>query len=88
MNSLRSASRTAVSRFAVNTVASAVLAVQTKGVGFVDLTGEVAAFLEEADAGEGIGQRFVGDGILHARIIRRSSAGADFYQEGFWYCVT
>jgi secondary thiamine-phosphate synthase enzyme len=49
----RSLSRSAPSSAPVNTVASAVLTVETAGRGFVDLTHEVAGFLRQANAKAG-----------------------------------
>jgi len=40
-------------------IASSLLSVETKGVGFVDLTSEMSAFLRECGAGEGVLTLFV-----------------------------
>jgi secondary thiamine-phosphate synthase enzyme len=53
MPSARSITRSAPIVVTADTVASAVLAVQTAGAGFVDLTREVAKFLTEIDARDG-----------------------------------
>ncbi len=39
---------------AVETIASATLTVETRGTGFTDITREVASFLREAGAGDGV----------------------------------
>ncbi|MGJ5035978.1 secondary thiamine-phosphate synthase enzyme YjbQ [Bradyrhizobium sp. HKCCYLRH3059] len=54
-----SMSRTAPSAVAVNTVVTAALTVQTSGRGFTDLTREVAAFLREVRAKEGVVTAFI-----------------------------
>jgi secondary thiamine-phosphate synthase enzyme len=46
-------SRTAPSTVAANSIVTSQLAVPTRGIGFVDITSEVAAFLAEAGAREG-----------------------------------
>jgi secondary thiamine-phosphate synthase enzyme len=53
MPSARSITRSAPAVVTADTVASAVLALQTAGAGFVDLTREVAKFLTEIDARDG-----------------------------------
>jgi secondary thiamine-phosphate synthase enzyme len=52
-------SRTAPSIVGATTVATSLLTVQTSGRGFVDLTGEVAKFVGEARAKEGVVMLFV-----------------------------
>ena len=52
-------SRTAPSTVQANTIVSSRLTVQTSGAGFVDLTAEVAKFVEEACAREGAVTLFV-----------------------------
>jgi len=54
-----SASRTAASVVAVNTVVTSTLTVQTPGRGFTDLTQEVEAFLREVSAREGAVSAFI-----------------------------
>jgi len=44
---------------AVDTVVSATLAVETRGAGFIDLTAEVARFVEQSDATDGLVTLFV-----------------------------
>jgi secondary thiamine-phosphate synthase enzyme len=46
-------SRTALSTVTADTMVSSVLTVQTPGAGFVDLTREIVAFVDEASANEG-----------------------------------
>ncbi|WP_316185512.1 MULTISPECIES: secondary thiamine-phosphate synthase enzyme YjbQ [unclassified Bradyrhizobium] len=57
--SARSASRTALSVVAIDTVATSILTAQTSGRGFTDLTREVEAFLREVSAREGAVTLFV-----------------------------
>lgn len=57
--SARSASRTAPSVVAIDTVATSILTAQTSGRGFTDLTREVEAFLREVSAREGAVTLFV-----------------------------
>jgi secondary thiamine-phosphate synthase enzyme len=52
-------SRSAPSTINVNAIVSSLLAVQTSGRGFVDLTGEVARFVGEARAKEGAVTLFI-----------------------------
>ena len=52
-------SRTAPSTVTANTIVSSVLTVQTQGVGFVDLTREVARFVDDAQAKEGAVTLFI-----------------------------
>jgi secondary thiamine-phosphate synthase enzyme len=52
-------SRTAPSVVAATSIASSLLTVQTSGVGFTDLTGDVAKFLREAAAREGMVTLFI-----------------------------
>jgi secondary thiamine-phosphate synthase enzyme len=59
MTSPRSWSRTPHSRVSADTIASSMLAVETSGRGFVDLTREVAGFLADAGAIEGIVTAFI-----------------------------
>jgi secondary thiamine-phosphate synthase enzyme len=51
--------RTAPSTVAANTIVSSVLTVETQGVGFVDLTREVACFVDDARAKEGAVTLFI-----------------------------
>lgn len=53
MNSSRTLSRAPLAHATATTVASSVLAVQTGGAGFSDITREVAAFVKEARAKDG-----------------------------------
>jgi secondary thiamine-phosphate synthase enzyme len=53
MTSTRSFSRSAPSTVSAATIVSSLLAVHTPGVGFTDLTSEVAKFLRESRAAEG-----------------------------------
>jgi len=59
MTASRSLSRTPVSVVGVTTVASSLLSVATSGRGFVDLTSEIAKFLVEAGAIEGMVTLFI-----------------------------
>lgn len=59
MTSYKLASRTAPSIVSASTIVSSVLTVQTTGAGFVDLTGEVAKFVNDAAASEGAVTLFV-----------------------------
>ena len=52
-------SRTAPSAVTADTLVTSVLTVQTSGTGFVDLTAEVAKFVEEAAAREGAVTLFI-----------------------------
>jgi secondary thiamine-phosphate synthase enzyme len=52
-------SRTAPSVVSASTLVSSVLTVQTKGVGFVDLTGDVKKFVSDAQAREGAVTLFI-----------------------------
>ncbi|MET0719507.1 MAG: YjbQ family protein, partial [Tardiphaga sp.] len=54
-----SKSRTAPSAVAANTITSSLLTVQTSGVGFTDLTAEVAKFVADARAREGAVTLFI-----------------------------
>jgi secondary thiamine-phosphate synthase enzyme len=51
--------RTALSAVAINAIVTSQLAVQTRRAGFVDITAEVAAFLDEAGAREGAVSLFI-----------------------------
>ena len=53
MTSHKTISRTAPSTVVANSIATSQLTVPTHGIGFVDITAEVAAFLAEAGAREG-----------------------------------
>jgi secondary thiamine-phosphate synthase enzyme len=53
MTSSKSISRNALSAVSASSVVSSLLTVQTLGRGFVDLTAEVAEFVQEANAVEG-----------------------------------
>jgi secondary thiamine-phosphate synthase enzyme len=55
----RSISRSAPSVVRADSIASAILSVQTPGPGFIDLTGDAAKFLADADAREGALTAFV-----------------------------
>ncbi len=59
MTSLKSISRTAPAAFTADTIATSILTVQTSGAGFVDLTAEVAKFVQEACAKEGAVTLFI-----------------------------
>ena len=52
-------SRSTPSIVSANTIVSSLLAVQTRGTGFIDITGEVAKFLREAGAREGAVTLFI-----------------------------
>jgi secondary thiamine-phosphate synthase enzyme len=58
-SSSKSLSRTAPSTVHANTVVSSLLTVQTSGPGFVDLTKDIAKFVEDAGAKEGAVTLFV-----------------------------
>ena len=53
MTSHKTISRTAPSSVVANSIVTSQLTVPTRGIGFVDITAEVAAFLAEAGAREG-----------------------------------
>jgi secondary thiamine-phosphate synthase enzyme len=55
----KSLSRTALSTVTADTIVSSVLTVQTPGAGFVDLTREVAKFVDDASATEGAVTLFI-----------------------------
>jgi secondary thiamine-phosphate synthase enzyme len=57
--SVRTVSRSAPSAVAATIVVTSVLTVRTSGRGFVDLTGEIEAFLRQVDAGEGMVTAFI-----------------------------
>ncbi|WP_024516733.1 secondary thiamine-phosphate synthase enzyme YjbQ [Bradyrhizobium sp. Tv2a-2] len=59
MTSPRSVSRTPPSAVTADTIVTSQLEVQTAGVGFFDITSEVAAFLREAHAREGAVTAFI-----------------------------
>jgi len=59
MTSPKSLSRTSPSAVTVTTIVSSLLAVQTSGAGFVNLTSEVAKFTREVRAGEGAVTLFI-----------------------------
>jgi secondary thiamine-phosphate synthase enzyme len=59
MTSPKSLSRTAPSTVSANTIISSLLTVQTSGPGFVDLTAEIAKFVNDAGAREGAVTLFV-----------------------------
>ena len=59
MTSLRSPSRSALSTVTADTMVSSLLTVQTPGAGFVDLTREVAKFVNDASANEGAVTLFI-----------------------------
>ncbi len=52
-------SRSSPSTVNANTITSSLLAVQTRGTGFIDITSEVAKFLREAGAREGVVTLFI-----------------------------
>jgi secondary thiamine-phosphate synthase enzyme len=54
-----SPSRSAPSTVAANAITSSLLAVETRGAGFIDITREVAKFLREAGAREGAVTLFI-----------------------------
>jgi secondary thiamine-phosphate synthase enzyme len=54
-----SPSRSAPSTVSVSTITSSLLAVETRGAGFIDITSEVARFLREAGAHEGAVTLFI-----------------------------
>ena len=54
-----SSSRSAPSTVSANTITSSLLAVETRGTGFVDISREVAKFLREAGAREGVVTLFI-----------------------------
>ena len=56
---IRSPSRSAPSTVSANTIASSLLTVETRGTGFIDITREVAKFLREAGAREGVVTLFI-----------------------------
>jgi len=57
--SVRAMSRGAPSAVAATIVVTSVLTVRTSGRGFVDLTGEIEAFLRQVDAREGMVTAFI-----------------------------
>jgi len=59
MNPPQSFSRSSLSTVSAGTVVTSQLAVQTSGRGFVDLTAEVAKFLRDAGAREGVVMLFI-----------------------------
>jgi secondary thiamine-phosphate synthase enzyme len=59
MTSPKSLSRSAPSSVAANAIVSSVLTVQTHGTGFVDLTDEVAKFVKDVGAKEGVVTLFI-----------------------------
>jgi secondary thiamine-phosphate synthase enzyme len=59
MTSPKSLSRSAPSAVSANTIVSSLLTVQTRGVGFTDLTAEVAKFVRDAGAREGAVTLFI-----------------------------
>ena len=59
MKSSKSFSRAAHCRTSASTLASSLLTVETSGPGFVDLTREIASFVKETDATEGVVTLFV-----------------------------
>ena len=59
MSSSKSVSRSALSTVTGDTIVSALLTVQTPGAGFVDLTREVAKFVNDASAREGAVTLFI-----------------------------
>ena len=59
MTSPKSLSRTAPSIVSAGTIVSSLLTVRTPGAGFVDLTREVARFVDDASAKEGVVTLFI-----------------------------
>ena len=59
MTSPKSLSRSALSTVSANTIISSLLTVQTSGPGFVDLTAEIAKFVDDAGAREGAVTLFI-----------------------------
>ena len=59
MASSKSLSRAPISATGATTIASSLLTVQTSGRGFVDLTSEIAQFIDEAGAVEGVVTVFI-----------------------------
>jgi secondary thiamine-phosphate synthase enzyme len=59
MTSPKSLSRSAFSTVSANTIVSSLLTVQTSGRGFVDLTAEIAGFVNDAGAREGAVTLFI-----------------------------
>jgi secondary thiamine-phosphate synthase enzyme len=59
MTSPKSLSRSALSTVSANAIVSSRLAVQTSGRGFIDLTAEIASFVRDAGAIEGLVTLFI-----------------------------
>ena len=59
MSQSKAATRSAPSAVAATSIASSRLTVQTSRAGFTDITGEVAKFLREVRAGEGVVTLFI-----------------------------
>lgn len=59
MTSAKSRSRSALSTVSTSAIVSSLLAVQTSGRGFVDLTAEIAGFVQDAGAIEGMVTLFI-----------------------------
>ncbi len=59
MTSSKSISRAALSKVGATTIVSSLLAVQTSGRGFLDLTAEIARFVSDAAAIEGMVTLFI-----------------------------
>jgi secondary thiamine-phosphate synthase enzyme len=59
MTALKPFSRTAPSAVTADTLVTSLLTVQTSGAGFVDLTGEVAKFIQDAAARDGAVTLFI-----------------------------
>jgi secondary thiamine-phosphate synthase enzyme len=59
MTSPKSLSRSAPSMVSAATIVSSLLAVQTPGAGFIDLTAEIAKFVKDAHAWEGAATLFI-----------------------------
>ena len=59
MTSPKSLSRTPLSTVSANTIVSSLLTVQTSGRGFVDLSAEIARFVKDAGAIEGMLTMFI-----------------------------
>ena len=56
---IRPLSRSTPSAVGANTIVSSLLSVETRGIGFIDITSEVAKFLREAGAREGAVSLFI-----------------------------
>jgi secondary thiamine-phosphate synthase enzyme len=59
MTAAKLSSRTGISTVSANAIATSLLTVQTPGRGFIDLTGEIAKFVADAGAREGVAILFI-----------------------------